>query len=237
MRVVYFLAVALSCLAVGIAAAEPLRLPLQPAQSTPPYYQPGTPPPGEAEPPANADPEPIPDQIPAYSSQPIYRSLPPVDLKIPNLRQETQVWCWAAVAQQIINASGRKSPPQCALVAMANGQYPSACCPYNPACIRPGSLVQIQQLIANWGKRYNEIQRPSDPYALYEQLRQGRPIVLAVRSTPYTGHVVVLRGMSWRATQYGMQAVLHINDPIGYLPARLPFERLAPYWYAAIVVY
>jgi len=234
MRFPSFLAVVLLSLAAGIAAAEPPelstpRLPQQQAQSTLP--------PGEAEPPVDAGPGQIPDHIPAYSSQPLYRSLPPVDLGIPNIRQETQVWCWAAVAQQIINVSGRKSPPQCALVAMANGQYPSACCPYNPACIRPGSLVQIQQLIANWGKRYNEIQRPSDPYALYEQLRQRRPIVLAVRSTPYSGHVVVLRGMSWRATPYGVQAVLHINDPIGYLPARLPFERLAPYWYAAIVVY
>ena len=183
MRFLFLLAAVFFGVAAGVAAAEPSSLPQQQAQSTRPYYEPGTPaPPGEYEPPQTG----VPDQIPAYSSQPIYRSLPPVDLNIPNIRQETQVWCWAAVAQQIINVSGRRSPPQCALVAMANGQYPSACCPYNPTCIRPGSLVQIQQLIANWGKRYNELQRPTDPYALYEQLRQGRPLVLAVRSTPYS---------------------------------------------------
>lgn len=234
MRLFILLAIVLSSLGAGLAAAEPFAPPMQQAQSTRPYDEPGTPaPPGEYEPPTNS----MPDQLPAYSSQPLYRSLPPVDLNIPNIRQETQVWCWAAVAQQIINVSGRRSPPQCALVAMANGQYPSTCCPYNPACIRPGSLVQIQQLIANWGKRYTELQRPSDPYALYDQLRQGRPIVLAVRSTPYSGHVVLLRGMSWRDTPYGRQAILHVNDPIGYLPARLSFERLAPYWYGAIVVY
>lgn len=44
----------------------------------------------------------------------------PVQLGIPNLPQETQVWCWAAVAQQIIAHSrgAAYTPPQCALVAV-----------------------------------------------------------------------------------------------------------------------
>ncbi len=54
----------------------------------------------------------------------------PVDIPIQNLTQETEVWCWAAVAQQIILASQgpQATPPQCALVAMANGAAPEACC-------------------------------------------------------------------------------------------------------------
>src|SRR5688572_2984994 len=66
-----------------------------------------------------------------------------VDLKIENVPQQTMVWCWAAVAEQIIRKNGKKSPPQCALVAMAHGQDPSYCCPYNDRCAVPGTLSQI----------------------------------------------------------------------------------------------
>src|ERR1700731_390254 len=72
---------------------------------------------------------------------------PPVDIPIQNLTQGTAEWCWAAVAQQIILASvgPQQTPPQCALVAIANGAPPEACCSgFNPACVRTGSVQQIQ---------------------------------------------------------------------------------------------
>ncbi len=45
-----------------------------------------------------------------------------LDLQIPNLPQQTEVWCWAAVAEQIIrwrNLGGGYQ--QCELVSIANG--------------------------------------------------------------------------------------------------------------------
>lgn len=80
----------------------------------------------------------------------------PVDLPIPNIPQQTQVWCWAAVAQQIIHATSGpvQTPPQCALVAMANGAHPAVCCNQpNPACLRTGSFPQIAGLIQQFGGR------------------------------------------------------------------------------------
>lgn len=162
---------------------------------------------------------------------------PPVDLGIPNFHQQTRVWCWAAVAQQIIYKKRGKSPPQCALVAMARGHYPSFCCPGYRRCEVQGTLGQIRALIHNFGRRVTEVRPPTGPMALYRMLRAGRPIILALRTSRRSGHVVVLTGMSWVRTGNGMEAILHINDPIGAYPPRTPFRLIRPRWHAAIIVY
>src|SRR2546423_9164495 len=73
---------------------------------------------------------------------------PPIDLGIQNISQETGEWCWVAVAQQIVLASrgAQGTPPQCAMVALANNQNPAFCCNGNPQCVVPGSFQQIQWL-------------------------------------------------------------------------------------------
>lgn len=162
---------------------------------------------------------------------------PPVDLGIRNIMQETDVWCWAAVAQQVIVKRKGRSPPQCALVAMVHGRYPSYCCPHYERCAVAGSLRQIQTLIRNFGQRTTTLSPPTDAMSLYRTLRAGHPIILAVRHSPYTGHVVVLTGMTWTNGAGGPEAVLHVNDPLRVIPNRLTFRALVPRWQAAIVVY
>jgi hypothetical protein len=167
-----------------------------------------------------------------------YRAVPPtIDLGIPNISQETRVWCWAAVAQQVIQKRRGYSPPQCALVAMVNGRYPSFCCPNYDRCATPGSLRQIQALIRNFGHRASHIAPPSDAMTLYRELRAGRPIIIAIRNADYSGHVVVLTGMSWHNTGRGVEAVLHINDPLHTLAPRVLLSDILPRWAAAIIVY
>jgi len=162
---------------------------------------------------------------------------PPVDLGIRNIRQETDVWCWAAVAQQVITKRKGQSPPQCALVAMVHGRYPSHCCPHYERCAVPGSLGQIQTLIRNFGQRSSTLGPPTDAMTLYRTLRAGHPIILAIRDSPYSGHVVVLTGMTWTNGAAGPEAVLHVNDPLMVIPSRLAWRNLLPRWRAAIVVY
>ena len=165
-------------------------------------------------------------------------TLPPaVDLGIRNIMQETDVWCWAAVAQQVIVKRKGRSPPQCALVAMVHGRYPSYCCPHYERCAVAGSLRQIQILIRNFGQRTTTLSPPTDAMSLYRTLRAGHPIILAIRNSPYTGHVVVLTGMTWTSGASGPEAVLHVNDPLRVIPDRLTFRALVPRWQAAIVVY
>jgi hypothetical protein len=106
---------------------------------------------------------------------------PPVDLPIRNIPQETDVWCWAAVAQQIVMATrgASNTPPQCALVAIANDAPAGACCSgYNPACVRTGSIAQIRSLIARFGGRPSVCAAPTDPMTLYRTLAAGYAVII-----------------------------------------------------------
>lgn len=164
----------------------------------------------------------------------------PVDLPIQNIRQETEVWCWAAVSQQIVAAlkGPQSTPPQCALVAMANGAPPQACCGgQNPACVRTGTLQQIQGLISQFGGRPSAFAPPTDPMTLYNTLASGRAVILALRSAQGSGHVIVVRGMAFQPTgDGGVEPVLFVNDPMAYYTQPIPFRNLVNMWEAAIIV-
>ncbi|MCK5312151.1 MAG: hypothetical protein KAJ62_08575 [Desulfobacteraceae bacterium] len=165
---------------------------------------------------------------------------PPIDLGIQNIPQETPVWCWVAVAQQLILPlkGPHGTPPQCALVAMANKANPNFCCqnPFPQQCLVTGHLQQIQWLIARFGGKFSSIQPPANPMVVYNTLVSGRPIIMAVKSSPNSGHVVVIRGMQWVPTQFGIQPMLLINDPMSFFTQPIPFQNIAQYWQTAIVV-
>ncbi|RBP53526.1 papain-like cysteine protease family protein [Arenicella xantha] len=162
----------------------------------------------------------------------------PIDLRIQNISQQTPVWCWAAVAQQIVMSlqGVQGTPAQCSMVAIANNKPPQYCCSDFRRCSVTGSLQQIQGLIAHFGGRYSSINPPADPMTIYNTLLAGRPIIMAVKTTPYAGHVVVIRGMKWINTRYGPRAILLINDPLAFFSAEVDFQSIGPYWQAAIVV-
>ena len=169
---------------------------------------------------------------------------PPVDIPIQNILQETPVWCWAAVSQQIILASRgpQVTPPQCALVAMANRSPPAACCSrYNPACVRTGNIAQIQFIIGQFGGHFTAVAPPTDPMTLYQVLRNGHPVILELTQPYMVGnqamsHVVVVRGMSWIPTPGGAQPVLHVNDPTSTYTQPVPYTRIVGMWRTAIIV-
>ena len=164
----------------------------------------------------------------------------PVQLGIANLPQETGVWCWAAVAQQIIAHSRGQAhtPQQCALVAVANGAHPHACCgTYNPACVRTGSLPQIAGLIQMFGGRSSQYALPADASALYRTLSNGSPVILHVSTGMMTSHVVVVTGMHYQPMPWGgVEPMLHINDPLAHYTQPVPFSQILPIWKDALVV-
>ena len=161
-----------------------------------------------------------------------------VDLPIQNLPQETGVWCWAAVSQQIIMATygPQATPPQCALVARAYGQHPDSCCQMPQNCTVTGTLTQIQGLIGEFGGRYSSIVPPTDPMTVYNTLAAGKAIIMAVKASPNAGHVIVIRGMFWEPTASGVQPFLVVNDPMSYFTQPIAFSALAQHWEAAIVI-
>jgi len=169
---------------------------------------------------------------------PLHAQIPqPVSIPVPDHTQDTQVWCWAAVSQDLIEWLQGQAPDQCVLVAAANGANPDPCCQDNSVCMVTGGLQQIQFLVARFGGHASAIAPPANPMVLYQTLATGHPIVLALQFTPYAGHVVVLRGMEWVVTPYGLQPVLYINDPESYFTQAVGFPQLLQYWRAAIVVY
>ena len=175
--------------------------------------------------------------MPDLQAQPVPS---PVDVPISNIPQDTPVWCWAAVAQQIIMAirGPQNTPPQCALVATANGAHPGVCCNgYNPACVRTGSIPQIQNLILYFGGRYSIYAPPTDPMTLYSTLASGNAVIVQLRTSQFSSHVVVIRGMSFVVTQSGVQPLLHVNDPMAIITQPVLFTAIAPIWMDAIVVH
>jgi hypothetical protein len=163
----------------------------------------------------------------------------PIDLGIPNIPQRTPVWCWAAVTEQVIRwRNGGAGPSQAELVALANGFSPQACLQLPnqmvyQACMRTGGLGEIQQLLAHFGGGASFAAPPAHPVHLYNMLAQQRPVILAVQTTPFSGHVVVLRGML-----PAPDPLLLINDPMRWsaFGQPLPFSALMGFWSAAIVV-
>lgn len=173
---------------------------------------------------------------------------PPIDLGIVNIPQQTQVWCWVAVVEQIAHwksqTNPNSSPHQCELVSFANGMPQPLCCNAaavnaNPMlaqqCIRTGQDQEIMQLLNMVSNSVASYALPAHPMALYNTLASGRPIILKLQNTPYSGHVVVLRGMAWVQTPMGPTAVLYINDPLSYFTQPVPFQNIAHMWSGAFI--
>ena len=162
-----------------------------------------------------------------------------VDLPIPNLSQQTPVWCWATVAQQIILAAKGPSdtPPQCALAAHAYGLPVEGCCSgVDPRCQRTGSLGQIQGLIEDFASRDSTTAGPADPAVLHRALAGGHAVIMGLNMAPGVGHVVVIRGMSFVPTAQGLTPMVHMNDPMAVYTQPVPFAAVAPFWRSAIIV-
>ena len=163
---------------------------------------------------------------------------PPVNLGIQNILQESPVWCWVAVSQEIIIYSQGSSPSQLDLAAIAYN-IPLQKAHSNPKlCIKTGTLKQIRFLISRFGGRYSTINPPTDPFTLYNTLRSGHPIILQIISGTGTYHVIVINGMEWQRTITGqLIPILFVNDPMSIYIQPLPFDTLIRIWSAAIVVY
>ena len=164
----------------------------------------------------------------------IYAQSQSVDLGIQNILQETPEWCWAAASQQVILwlKGPAQTPSQCYLVAVAKNVDPQACCAYPMNFAVPGSLYDVQNLILYFGGHASTIAAPTDPYTLFNTLSAGRAIIMFVRTSPYSNHFIVIRGMT-----FNPDPVIFINYPMNYYIQPFSYYSLLQSWSAAIVVY
>ena len=175
----------------------------------------------------------------AVSSQSALAQVPPpVDVPVTNIGQQTPVWCWAAVSQQIIAATMGGSPPQCELVETAYGAPSGFCCGgARPECMATGNMSQIAGLISYYGGRSSQYSRPGNPMEVYQTLQQGHPIIAQLATGQMTTHVVVIRGMYFQPWNGTVVPMLVVNDPLAYFTQPVPFPNVAAIWVDALVVY
>jgi hypothetical protein len=156
-------------------------------------------------------------------------------LPIANRLQETPVWCWVAVSEQVIAYSRGNSPRQCALVAVANNSPPVMCCGgYNPACVRTGTMDQVRTLLLAYGNNASDvIAPPRDPRVLFDRIVAGQPVILQVRVGGTATHVIVLKGVEL----INGRAYMTVNDPMSVYTTPVDYAILYPKLINALIVY
>lgn len=122
-------------------------------------------------------------------------------LAVPLVRQETPVWCWAAVSEMVFRYYGRGGT-QCQILS---GWYQRDCCTFREFCQTTAPIAVIQQTLLVGGVRSNWTPGPLPLSAITAEINAGRPIIVGYRGS-FAGHVVVIHG-------YDSRGNLYIHDP------------------------
>lgn len=161
---------------------------------------------------------------------------PPIDLGVINIPQQTPVWCWAAVVEQVVRwRSGGSGPSQCQIVSAANGFPAEHCCGPAvgaPICLRPGGVQEMQQALFSLVNIRSSVFGPLSWQQLYQFLSLGRPVLVLLHSTPFSGHVVLVRGMFF----VPQGPVLIVNDPMAYFSQPVPIQAFYAFWTGSVLL-
>lgn len=152
------------------------------------------------------------------------RPLTTIDLRIPHIHQETDLWCWAAVTQMItahFKGLGQ-TPSQKEIVRMSLGQAPSAAWTQgipNDGVV-PNSDHFIRLIVKLLARRASDWYPPCTAEELYAYLYFGNPVILHMRLVDNLSHVVVVAGI--RPTDVRGAFEVLLNDPARSIPS--------PFW-------
>jgi hypothetical protein len=172
---------------------------------------------------------------------------PPVAPPVPQIAQQSLDWCWLAVSEMIIRYKDWGiSPKQCEILEVGYFLSPGTCCQAPWMCDRPGSLDEVQRIIAYYSRAFSRLAPPTDPMRLYRLLSRGHVVIAQLQNTnnPIC-HLVILRGMRFAlitsATPSGLVLtavpMVLVNDPGSYLISKMPYQMLLYYWRASIIVF
>jgi len=131
-------------------------------------------------------------------------------------RQQTDVWCWAAVSEMVLGYYGRPVA-QCQILS---AWYQADCCTFALSCRTTAPLQVIQQTLFAGGGLRSEITGPLSFPALAAEIDAGRPVIAAYRGV--SGHVVVMYG-------YDPNGFVYIHDPL-YGSHRVPYGTTFSYF-------
>jgi hypothetical protein len=157
------------------------------------------------------------------------------NVPVPLINQNTNQWCWLASAQMVLAYLGVSVPQQCVMLEQGYNLPYGSCCGNPDSCAIPGHIQQIQTILQIYGRRYSFINAPANPIILYNIFANGRPVI-AHLSLSTGGHFVVLRGIRFVPSAYGMVGLVAINDPMQGSSFELPFSQLINIWDVAVYV-
>jgi len=132
--------------------------------------------------------------------------------------QRNSQWCWAASIQMVLNHWGI-GIDQADIVARSYGTDPRGRLPdWN------GSAELITANLNNWsvdrsGRVYTVAAEvgvgPPDPRRLMQELDQGNPVIVGYKTSPSTGHAVVITAAGYSRLADGRPIVLSyvVRDP------------------------
>jgi len=132
--------------------------------------------------------------------KPIHVGIPTSHMDFFASRQIGKQWCWAASIKMVLNAYSiaitQKQIVQRTYGSSANGNLPDW----------PATYKTIHKNLNNWsfdknGQKYSVkatigFGRPSHIW-LINELNSQRPVIIAYKSGPITGHAVVLTGLAF----------------------------------------
>ncbi len=122
-------------------------------------------------------------------------------LSVSLARQQTDVWCWAAVSEMVLRYYGQ----QVAQCQILSGWYRGDCCAFPGLCRTTAPIAVIQETLFAFGVGSSYLPRALTFEELAFELDAGRPIIIAYRGS-FAGHVVVLYG-------YDPDGFVYIHDP------------------------
>jgi hypothetical protein len=158
------------------------------------------------------------------------RPLIPIDLAMPYFRQETDVWCWAAVSQMVIaHFRGTVATPrQKEIARMALGfehdEHWQNGIPEEAQVANSREFIRLTVKVLS--RRVSDWYPPCSAEELYALLYFGNPVILHVHVGGEQSHVVVAAGIRPGQERGTFEVLLH--DPAPNIPG--------PFWavYAAV---
>ncbi len=140
-------------------------------------------------------------------------------------RQGTPVWCWAASIEMVLNYYGFKIDQPTIVqrtfgaVVPVTGDFIAITRNLNYSFESKGKkyIISASMLQVN-NNPFNINPWAATPEAFVTHLKKGRPIVVAYQSSIYSGHAVVLSGVTYTINSSGRVELssLTVRDPFPY---------------------
>lgn len=171
-----------------------------------------------------------------------FNAFTPVELSVPHYVQETDVWCWAAVARMVIAyfRGEEGTPPQSRLVELIL-DLPEGHCARSPMpveCAQASYSFFVNMLMRVGGARHVRELASMDALGVYSALAMRNVIVAEMRIAEDMTHVVVMRGV-WVRDRQAFTIDVLVNDPSPLIgkPVWMPYADLIPAIERLFVIY